>query len=220
MNRKFLIVLIIALLVGAYVPLAFGQTAVAAVSKESIIRSQQSSSLLHRAYTVQDRRDFNAALEIYREYLRQGVTDLIRPSITDRDSIDVYLRHPLEPDRDVSKRALEVPSAPKDYVPPVQDLYSEKELTSLQRSTLQRAVRIGRCWDFPQFSAGFAQLCRKLVKNAIVLDTSGLRSDIQALQEKRLKEQERVVRTYVRETARQQRIQGTRGEPTQKTYTR
>lgn len=218
-SPKTTMVLAASLFVGAYVPLAFGQSGSVFIPKETLLRTISSTPVrLHRAYTVQERRDFVKAMEIYREYVRQGMKDLIRPAVDDRESIDLYLENPLEPQRDFTERPQLEPAAPKGYVRPVQEFFSEKELNAEQRATLQRAVKIGRCWNFPQFPESFDELCKKLIKGTKEIRTIGVQSDLQTIQQNRMRENAAVVSKYKRVIERSRILKGTRGPATTKTY--
>lgn len=218
MSYKTVAILATALLVGAYVPLAFGQSGSVFDSKESIISKSITSVSRERAYTTLGRRDFQKAMEIYREYVRQGMRDLVRPTVSDWRTVEIYLNNPLEPARDHTDRVQQRPASPKGYLHAEEEFFSERELSEQQRAALQRSVKTGRCWHYPEFPAGFAALCRKMIRGTTELNTSGLQNDIQALKERHAIERQETVDQYKKMQDRIRARKTKRDAPSLKTY--
>lgn len=136
---------------------------------------------LHKAYTTQDRARFNKAVQIYEEYLRQGQTDLVVPVIDDPATVDLYLENPAMMDR--TREPME-PLSTTDYVPDETDVVSTEALTDEQRAILTRSIKVGKCWHFAKFSAGFAVLCEKLIRGTEEKSTTGIQNDLVEIKRK------------------------------------
>lgn len=132
---------------------------------------------LHRSYTARDRVDYKRALEIYEQYLQQGFTDLVRPIINERDTIDPYLLNPTDQNRDRSGDIF-APTSTKDYVAPEAQPLSKRALNDQERSALARSFKTGICWTYKQFSKEFDMLCRKLILGRTAVRATGFESDL------------------------------------------
>ena len=132
---------------------------------------------LRRTYTAKDRADYRRAVEIYNLYVQQGKTDLVKPDLFDRATIDLYLKNPpvvnRAPDDDRAD-----PLSTADYVRPEKDVVSTQEISDAERKTLQKFVKVGKCWQMPKFSAGFYELCQRLIQGKEVKRTTGFQSDV------------------------------------------
>lgn len=132
---------------------------------------------LRRTYTSKDRADYRKAVEIYNLYVQQGKTDLVKPDLFDRETIDLYLKNPpvvnRAPDDDRSD-----PLSTTDYVKTERDTVSTMQVSDEERQTLQKFIKVGKCWQVPKFSAGFYELCQRLVQGKDVKRTTGFQSDI------------------------------------------
>jgi hypothetical protein len=149
-------------------------------SDSVIVTTDGTSVNVRRTYTSSQRRAYVQALEIYREYLRQGIEDRGRPNPADQATIRFYLDHPVGTNRSLQD-VQQIPSAPAGYVVPETEAMSDRDLTSEQRSNLLRAVKIGRCPQYKGYPSSFMALCKKLIKGRQTQTTQGFISDVHAL---------------------------------------
>ena len=159
------------LMLGISLPLA---------SAPSLIASTQYSTAAHvrRTVTQKDRQDLSVALQMYAIRLQKGETGLVKPDINSRASIDFYLKNPVE-DRILVKPIRTDPVSTSDYVKPPEESVADDAITVQERTELARAAKVGRCWNFPGFSAGYMTLCKKFIEGKAPINTVGLTNDIQ-----------------------------------------
>ena len=150
----------VSLVVGTIIPLSVTH-ALFSYEQTTIKGADGREVQLHRSYTTRQRQDHKRALEIYDQYRQQGLTNLVKPDINDRATVEIYLRNPTGPDRNKEDDRVD-PVSTTDYVKPVESV-SSRELSDLERKALQRAVKLGACYNYPKFSEAFHTLCKQMV---------------------------------------------------------
>lgn len=169
----------VSLAVGTSLPFAATES-LRALTRNSVIRGPDGTVVqLHRAYSWRDRYDYNRAILLYELRLQQGQTGLVKPDINRRETIDVYLRNPVE-DRVQIEEVRTEPVSTVDYVKSEEDVVGVDALTVEERAALARYVRVGKCWYHAKFTAGFYDLCLKLIRGKQAVRTTGFGTDLQS----------------------------------------
>lgn len=181
-HRRSIALFTASLAVGVTLPLATTH-ALYSYEQTTVTGQDGREVQLHRSYTARDRRDYRRAMEIYDQYVQQGVQDLVKPNINDRATIDIYLENPTGPDRDKSDE-ISNPVSIKGYTAPTQEKLSTATLTKQERAALQRSLKLGRCWNFQNFSPGFMEICLQFIKGKETSRTTGFETDLKALRGK------------------------------------
>jgi hypothetical protein len=129
---------------------------------------------IDRTHTKRDRLDYDRAMDIYREYVRQGVEGLIEPNINDPESIDLYLMHSYPP-RMMKEQG--DPLSIKGYVKKETDVITTQTLSRKQRTALRSSSRVGKCWRDPLLSSKLYALCLQMIKGKKEVHPAAFESD-------------------------------------------
>ena len=140
----------------------------------SIVTSDGTRVEIKRTYTNRDRAALQEAIEIYREYLRQGRTGLVRPTITDPESINRYLLLSF-PEREQDHKV--DPLSTNEYVKKPTEVTTIQEATHVQRATLRRFIKTGRCVRDDILTNVQFEFCLQAIVGRTKSNTSGLSSD-------------------------------------------
>lgn len=174
---RYVAMFAVSLAAGVSLPFAVSQSLRAATQNAAFQTKDGTTVRLHRAVTPKDRQDYSRALQLYNTRLQNGETGLVKPDINNRKSIDFYLDHPVE-DRVVVEPVRANPVSMSDYVKPPEDAVADDALSVKERAELARAAKVGRCWNFPGFSAGYMTLCKKFIEGKTPANTTGFGNDI------------------------------------------
>lgn len=174
---RYVAIFAVSLAVGTSLPLVASQSLRAATQNAAFQTKDGTTVRLHRAVTPKDRQDYGRALQMYNTRLQNRETGLAKPDINNRKSIDFYLDHPVE-DRVIVEPVRANPISTSDYVKPPEDKVADDALSVKERAELARAAKVGRCWNFPGFSAGYMTLCKKFIEGKTPANTTGFGNDI------------------------------------------
>jgi hypothetical protein len=129
---------------------------------------------LRRSFTLRDRLDLSRAMEIYREYVRQGLDGLIKPTIDNRESIDVYLHHAFPSRQEQTKSD---PVSTDDYIKKETDVVTGQSISRQQRVLLRQSERLGKCWRGTLLTTQMYALCQQFIDGKDAQRSVGLESD-------------------------------------------
>jgi hypothetical protein len=176
-NTRYVAIFVASLVMGAALPVAASSSMSALTPQGTYTTRDGVTVQLHRAYSFKDRYDFNRAVVIYNLYIQKGLTGLVVPDINKRDTIDFYLKNPVE-DHVELEEVRTTPLSTNDYQPKVQDISAEDAISDAERAALQRAEKIGVCFRYPGFSTAYYVLCQKFIQGKKAANTVGHGNDI------------------------------------------
>ncbi len=173
-------IFVASLSVGASIPLAASQSLTGMFQSQgaTMYSSDGTPVQLHKAYNSKDRADYSRALDIYKNFLQQKKTGLVVPNINDRKTIDIYLNDPAGSTRIYVDPVVADPVSTKDYKKPVEEIPDPRDLSRQERDALARSQKVGKCWEYPGFSAGYMAYCKKLIQGKPQIHTGGIQSDL------------------------------------------
>jgi len=174
---RSVVLFVASMVVGTALPLVASTSLLASTQGVALGRPDSATVRLHRAVTQKDRQDYSRALQMYNTRLQKGEKGLAKPDINSRASIDYYLKNPVE-DRVQVEPIRTDPISTTEYVKPPEQKPADDALSVKERAELARAAKIGRCWNFPGFSAGYMTLCKKFIEGKTPANTMGFGNDI------------------------------------------
>lgn len=182
MTTRTIALFVATLAMGSALPLATSDSLQAFLpSRASTLLGTKDSGKaieLHRAASNRNRYDFHQAMRIYNLYLQKGLQAILKPDINVRSTIDFYLKNPTDDYVPTAQNSTTDPLSTSDYVGAPKDVTSSGALTDVERTTLNRYVKIGRCWQHKEFTKGFYELCLKLIEGKTPSRTTGLQTDL------------------------------------------